>query len=115
MRNDLKQLVYLEKQYPGVIKLIRYEDYIRYPNQTLLEIYNHFDEPSVPEAVTDAIHNYIYARRNGGKYDQHRENGSKAIENWISKYDEDTIRAMNRECKDVLQSLAYDLIYHDEE
>ena len=107
MRIDLKQYEVLEKQYPGVIKLIRYEDFIRNFNETLHEIYNHFHEQP-PQQVYQQLMDYMYSSKGDtGKYSQYRANASDHLESWRKLYSNETVAEMNQECLDVLQRLDY--------
>ena len=108
MRLDLKHFHQLQKRYPGAMQMIQYEDYVDNVDRTLNSMYDHIDE-EVPAPVYHSLMEYMHAGYNGAGHDQHRTNASESKTHWIKHTKMGDVRAMNKECWDVLSMLGYDV------
>ena len=89
--------------------MIQYEDYVDNMNRTLNNMYDHMDE-EVPAPVYHSLMRYMHARYNGHGHDQHRTNASECKTHWMKHTKMEDVRAMNKECFDVLSMLGYEVM-----
>ena len=100
MRWDYVQFRRVDQQYPGVIQVIRYEDYVTDVNATLARIYGHFHE-TPHHKVLRTMNKYM--RGIIGRV----KSPIKHLTQWGNHTIDKDLIEMNRECYDVLRFFNY--------
>ena len=112
MRWDYKEYERINKVYPGVIKFLRYEDYIADVNGTLETIYAHIHERP-PAAVYQTMASYMGGdKKKEQVQSQNRADPMKHLTHWADSCKEEEIVGMNKACADVLDTFNYTFMTH---
>ena len=110
MRRDLDLLPLLQKRYPGVIRMFYYEDLVLNPNQTIRDIYSHFDSmpPDIVfESVASLMNDCAGKEGKENPFEQNRSDPKKSLVKWAFEVSEEEVDAMTAVCSEVLKELGY--------
>ena len=112
MLDDLKAKRRLERRYPGAVLTVRYEDFVRDPKSVTRRVFDFVGQP-VPAAFrrwTTTVMNVRYAKLAEDAFGTHRINSTATAEGWLSRASYRDLLDMNRNCRQVLNLLGYELL-----
>ena len=108
MKHDLELYFIYQQLYPGAIKMVRYEDLSREPDQISDDLYNFINVPR-HQTIKQWILGSQSKKKSGGVWSTDRNNWTASIEKWRKGVKPEAAKEMSNYCKDVLTILGYSL------
>jgi len=111
MLADIRARKRFEVQYPGAISVVRYEDLIANPNETVSTVFQRVVSPGDDvslDAVNRWLQSVMYAKVDMDAFSIQRNNARVTASRWTTHINYRQARAMNRICRRVLIELGYE-------
>ncbi len=103
MLRDVVEFRKLQHKYPGLIHLVRYEDFVTNPISKSVEIYRHLGDTPPPQWAR-LVENQMHAEE---KKKYYVVDANKTATRWMREIPENDLREMDDLCGEVLDALGY--------
>ena len=107
MLNDYKIYKVLDQKYPGVFKLIRYEDLVKDRYSTVEDVYQYLDI-KIHAGLYNWIKNNLKVKKSGVRQSTKRINSTASIDKWRRVNTVRIQQGMTTNCMQLLTTLGYE-------